>query len=530
MRDEEVQPRALCGSRSNPSELRLLLEKLPVGAYTCDADGLITYFNPHAVNLWGRAPSLNDPLDRFCGSFKLFAADGSPIAHDRCWMALALRDGREYNGEEILIERPDGSRVTALAHANPIHDDAGKLIGAVNVLVDISDRRRAAEAQAQLCEQLRDADRRKDEFLAMLAHELRNPLAPISNSLEILRLTDDLSPAVARVREIMHTQVNHMVRLVDDLLEVSRIAQGKIELRKMPVKLSTIVGSAVETSRPFIDAAKHQLAIAVPHETLMLDADPVRLSQVISNLLNNAAKYTPEGGQIWLTARQDRDEVALSVRDNGLGIPADMLPHVFEMFAQLDETHSRAQGGLGIGLTLAKTFVEMHDGRVEVRSGGPGQGSEFIVRLPLAAQSSISKPVPAPEQEQRPLTARRILVVDDTRAAAYTLSKLLESLGQQVSTAHDGVSALDFVRNQRPDVVISDIAMPDMSGYELARSLRQHPSLDSVILVALTGYGQDADTQRAREAGFDYHLVKPMTMDALHHLLKLLEPVPSHLG
>lgn len=922
------------------SQFRELLSAIPAGAYTCDADGLITYYNEQAAQLWGRAPKLNDPSDRFCGSFKLFAPDGTPISHDSCWMALALRDSKPYVGQEIVVERPDGSRLTALAHANPLRDRAGNIVGAVNVLVDISDRRRADEVQnklaaivesstdaivsktlegfvtswnagaerlfgytadeiigqsirrlipadrqdeeemilsrirngervehyesvrrtkdgrlinvslsispirdgtgriigaakvarditaqkqandalreseqrfaqfmqhlpglawvkdlegryvfvndsaarafqktpaellgkldeeifspetarqfrendrrviatgiggemvetlrqddgvhhsvvskfpipgregkpalvggiaiditqrkhaeealvaakdelagqladlrrlhemsarlsmvlemqpileetlrtaaaiektdlavlslcdqdqtelrigaslgfddeylgaiehdppldgacgacfderrriivedietasffepyretarragfravhctplitrtgkivgvlathfrrphrpskwalhlidlctrqavdfienARLYQQLREADRRKDEFLATLAHELRNPLAPISNSLQLLRLSDDLSPAVRHIREIMEQQVNHMVRLVDDLLEVARITRGKIELRKEVIDLATVIGHAVETSRPFIEAAGHQLALSLPARSLLVEADSVRLAQVVANLLNNAAKYTPSGGQIWLTVRREGDHALVSVRDNGQGIPPEMLPRVFDMFAQVDRHQANAQSGLGIGLALAKRLIEMHDGRIDASSQGKGCGSEFIVQLPLSVTAATAPPHKLVPQKDRALPRRNVLVVDDTEASAYVLGKLLEALGQQVITAGDAESALKLARARRPQVIFSDIAMPSVNGYELARRLRLEVGLENCVLVALTGYSQDNDRQLAQEAGFQHYLVKPVSVEALEQLLTTL--------
>ncbi len=498
---------------------RRLLERLPAGAYTCDPDGLITYYNPQAVQLWGRAPKLNDPVDRFCGSFKLFAADGAPITHDRCWMALALQHGREYCGEEIVVERPDGTRLPVLAHASPIHDERGNLLGAVNILVDISEQKRAQEA-------LKEADRRKDEFLAMLAHELRNPLAPVRNALHVLRASGGAGPAAEGVREMMERQVGHMVRLVDDLLEVSRITRGKIELRKERVELAAVVRSAVETSRPLIEAARHGLTVSLPPGPVPLEADPVRLAQVVANLLNNAAKYTEECGQIWLAARRDGGAAVVSVRDSGVGIRADVLPRVFDLFAQADGTLQRAQGGLGIGLTLVKRLVEMHGGTVTAHSEGPGKGSEFVVRLPLAGEA---RPAAAAPQAGEPpaAAARRILVVDDNRDAADSLGLLLRFLGHEVRVAHDGPAALEAARAWRPAVVLLDIGMPGMDGYAVARALRALPELEGVVLIALTGWGQEEDRRRSRAAGFDHHLIKPVDLEALQALLAAPAPAPA---
>jgi PAS domain S-box-containing protein len=435
-------------------------------------------------------------------------------------------------------------------HSTPLITRYGKAVGVLSThfrqphrpsdremhLLDLCARQAVDFIEnARLYEELRAADSRKDEFLATLAHELRNPLAPLRNSLQILRMSEDLGPAAERVRDIMERQVDHMVRLVDDLLEVSRINRGKLELRKEPTDLATVVRNAIETSRPLIESARHQLAISISTDPLMLQADPVRIAQVIANLLNNAAKYTASGGQIWISARRDGEEAVVSVRDNGAGIPAEMLPRVFEMFAQVNRTLNRSQGGLGIGLTLARNLVELHGGRIEASSDGPGKGSEFIVRLPLDAELmrirfSLAKGARQDESRQgtpsdaAPQAARRILVVDDLRDAAHTLAKLLQSLGHEACTAQHAAEALVTAKLQRPHIVISDIGMPDVDGYELALRIRQEPDLSDIVLVALTGYGQDNDRRRAKEAGFDYHLVKPVDLDSLKELLASLPP------
>ncbi len=793
-------------------EFSRLLDRLPAGAYTCDPEGLITYFNEYAVKLWGRAPKLNDPIDRFCGSFKLYLADGKPIQHDQCWMARALQTGSAFNGEEILVERPDGTRLTALAHANPIRDEAGNLIGAVNVLVDISDRKRAEQAQqflagivessedaiisktltgqiltwnrsaerllgytaeeaigksilmlipperqheeatiierlrrgeriehfetvrltkderridvslsispvrddkgqviaaskvlrdvtaqkqaqqavvalkeelalqlgdlrrlhemstrlastlelqpildetvraavaiensdmgllslcdpegqglsigasigfqpeylnliqrassggacgtcyserrrvvipdievdptfepyreaarkagyravhstplvtrggkiigvlsthfrrpyqpsartihlidlcarqaaefienARLYAELRAADRSKEEFLAVLAHELRNPLAPIRNSLHIMRLSGELTLAGERVQEVMERQVSHLVRLVDDLMEVSRISRGKIELRKEPVELAEVMASAVEASRPLIEGARHQLAISLPTDPVTLEADGIRLTQIISNLLNNAAKYTDAGGQIWLTARREAGDVVISVRDTGIGIPPEKLPHVFDMFAQVHAAGYRNTGGLGIGLTLVRRLVDLHGGRIEARSGGMGKGSEFVVRLPVA-DHKLQAALPPPRKPERvvPLANKRVLVVDDNHDAADSLAMFLKFLGASVQVAYDGGAAIDMVAKSQPEIVLLDIGMPMLDGYEVARRIRELPEGSDVLLVAMTGWGQEEDKRRTALAGFNHHLVKPVDPVKLQKLL-----------
>jgi CheY-like chemotaxis protein/two-component sensor histidine kinase len=341
----------------------------------------------------------------------------------------------------------------------------------------------------------------------------------------VLRLTAANSPC-AHLYEIMQRQVDYMVRLVDDLLEVSRITRGKIELRKERVELSAIIQAAVETTRPLIEAASHELAIRLTPEPLILEADAVRLTQVFANILNNAAKYTDDGGRISITAVREANCALVCVRDTGIGIASDALSRVFDMFMQGDGTGARGEGGLGIGLTLARTLVEMHGGAVEARSEGPGRGSEFAVRLPLSADSHAS-PAHCPQTTPAAALQRatRILVVDDSRDAADSLGVLLELLGAEVRVAYDGRAALDVFSTYRPRVVLLDIGMPGMDGYEVARRIRQHPRSEQVTLIALTGWGQERDRRNSEAAGFDRHLIKPVDFDALQGLLRAL-----HIG
>jgi signal transduction histidine kinase/CheY-like chemotaxis protein len=491
---------------------RRLLDKLPAGAYTCDKRGLITYYNPHAVQLWGRAPKLNDSVDRFCGSFKLFSADGAPIQHAQCWMALALETDKEFNGHEIIVERPDGQRLTVLAHANPLRDDAGTLFGAVNVLVDISDRKKAEEA-------LKQADRAKNEFLATLAHELRNPLAPIRNAVQVLHLKAIPSPELQWGLGVIDRQVQQMARLVDDLLDIARITGNKLELRKERMELAGALHAAVETSRPFIDACQQEFTVTIPSQPIYLDADPTRLAQIVANLLNNAAKYTEAGGRIWLTAERQGSDAVISVRDSGMGIPAEMLPRIFEMFTQVHRS-DHPQDGLGIGLTLVKRLVNMHEGSITARSDGPGKGSEFVVRLPVLIQPTQgpSRTWTSPEHAF-PMSSLRILVVDDNRDSAASMGMLLRIVGNDVRTANDGLEALTAAEEFQPDVVLLDIGLPKLNGYEVARRIRQQSYGVGMVLIATTGWGQDADRRRSKDAGFDHHLVKPLDPDTLLEML-----------
>ena len=404
-------------------------------------------------------------------------------------------------GNVTLLERP--MRIEALASA---------------VRSAMRARERQFQARAHF-EERETANQRKDQFLATLAHELRNPLAPIRTSLALLRITTD-GQTPTQVCEIMERQVNHMVRLVDDLLEVSRITRGKIELRREAVDLATIIESAVETSRPLIDRARHELSVTLPEEAIILDADAVRLAQVFANLLNNAAKYTDPGGRISLSVRREEDAAVVTIADTGIGIPAHALPGVFDMFAQVDARDSRAQSGLGIGLTLVRSLVEMHDGSVTAASDGAGKGSEFVVRLPLDRRKAVrpAKPEAAPEIGE----VQRVLVVDDNRDAADTLGALLKLLGVDVRTVNDGPSALDEIRIFHPDVVVLDLGMPGMDGYEVARRVRQRPDCDDIALIALTGWGQEKDRLLTQEAGFDHHLVKPVDIDTVQALLASL--------
>jgi PAS domain S-box-containing protein len=402
--------------------------------------------------------------------------------------------------------------------------ESGRRFDAVDLAVaeELAHRAGIAMENARLYSEVREADRRKDEFLAMLAHELRNPLAPIRNALHIMKQPTADGAVVDRVREIMERQVQHMTRMVDDLLDVSRITRGKIELRREVVDLSSMVERTMEATRPLIEDRHQQLTVDLPPQPVRLEADPTRLEQVLANLLNNAAKYTHHEGRLWLSARLEGSELVLRVKDTGVGIAPDMLPRIFEPFVQSNRVLHHAQGGLGIGLTLVRRLVEMHGGTVTAHSEGPGQGSEFIVRLPALPQK---QPIPGPRQvgeggePVRAAPQRRILVVDDNVDAAESLALLLRLEGHDVRVAHDGPAALAAVEADPPDLLFLDIGMPVMNGYDVAQRLRQRPGLETLVLVAMTGWGQEEDRRRSQEAGFDRHLVKPVEPDALHQLL-----------
>ena len=663
---------------------RRLLDALPTAAYTVDRDGLITYCNAKAVELWGRSPRLNDPSDRYGGAHELYSKEGERLTHQHSWMAKALATGSEYAGVEIVIGRPDGRRTTALAYASPLRDDAGKIIGGVNVLVDIDERKRAEDIQhflaqasvalaqiadyegtlerianlavpafadwfgvhvrgsdgkvrriavrhlspereqevealyraypptegkpygavevlltgkpifgsdfeallpkvarderhlqmlknlglksflcvplrsrgnilgaltfataesgrvygdvhlraaedlasraaiaienAQLLEALKEADRRKDEFLAMLSHELRNPLAPVRNAVHILRAGTPPTPDAQWAHDVIDRQVQQMSRLVDDLLDVSRIARGKIELRKERVSIAAAVANAVEASRPQLERGRHELSMVSAPEALYVDADSARLSQIFSNLLNNAAKYTDPGGRIRLQVERDGNEAVVRVADNGMGIPREMLGRVFDMFVQVERAGDHSQGGLGIGLTLVKRLTEIHGGRVEARSPGPGKGSEFVVRLPLPKEPAAVVGSATGSYLFVNLQGIRTLVVDDNQDAAESLAMLLRASGSEVSVAYDGLEAVGSAVAFKPDIVLLDIGLPKLYGYDVAKRIREARGRE-VLLIAITGWGQEEDRRRAEEAGFDHHLTKPVSFEALLRLI-----------
>lgn len=770
---------------------RGLLENLPAAAYTCNSEGLITYYNQSAIELWGREPRLNDSIDRFCGSHKLFAPDGSPIDHDHCWMALALEQNQEFLAREIIIQRPDKSRVSALAYANPLRDECGTIVGAMNILIDISERKRLEEKSRRLlealhsewerlieiferspafmavlrgpdhiferandryyklvgnrdiigktvrealpeieshdflemldrvyrtntaiaqsdmrislrkngdsaleeqrlefiyeplssddgsvsgvlvhgidlterkraedqlalvtaesersrrlyetilsnipdlvyvfdlncrftyanqallkmwaknaddalgktclqlgypawhaakhereiktviatrqpirdevpfvgaeglriydyifvpvfgadgeveaiagttrdvterkqmeqelqtrAEELAAADRKKDEFIALLAHELRNPLAPVRNGLKIMELAGDDHHTVAHVREMMDRQLAHMVRLIDDLLDVSRMNRNKLHLQKNRVLISEVIANAIETVRPAIENAGHELILSLPSEPILLNADLTRLAQVFSNLLSNSAKYTKARGTIWLTAERHGDEVVVAVRDTGIGIPPAALSKIFEMFSQVPRSLEQSTGGLGIGLALVKALVELHGGTVTVESEWPNKGSTFTVYLPVLNGTYETLPEPSTDfVEARGDIRHRILVVDDNRDSSASMAMIFELLGHEVRVAYDGLEAVAAVSEFNPDMVLMDIGMPNLNGYDATRRIREQLHGRPLTIIAVTGWGQEGDRTQSKAAGCDGHLVKPVSLQDIEKLL-----------
>jgi signal transduction histidine kinase len=380
-----------------------------------------------------------------------------------------------------------------------------------------------AEANAKLCRSLQEADRRKDVFLATLGHELRNPLAPMRNAVEVLRLKGPPVPELEWARGVIDRQVKQMANLIDDLLDISRIALNKLRLQKERLLLETVVQGAVETSRPVIEQHGHELNVSVPPEPIVVDADLTRLAQVFSNLLNNAAKYSDPGGRIWLSIVREGSDAVVSVKDCGIGIPADKLPNIFEMYSQVETAVERSEGGLGIGLALVKQLVTMHGGSIEARSNGLGHGSEFIVRLPIDLTAQLKRQGNTDPDKSVTASGLRILVVDDNRDTADSLSMLLRFMGNEPQTAYDGIEAVAAAGEFRPDVVLLDIGLPKLNGYGEAQRIREQPWGKHIVLTALTGWGQEDDRKRSKDAGFDNHIVKPVELPALMNLLAGLQ-------
>ena len=376
--------------------------------------------------------------------------------------------------------------------------------------------RQSIELQRQMRAALTESDRRKDEFLATLAHELRNPLAPVRNATYILRAKLPPTPELHWARDVIDRQVTQMTRLIDDLMDVSRISRGTFELRREHLALDDVIRSALETSRPMIDASGHELTVHLPPEPLYLDADAIRLAQVFANVLNNAAKYTGPGGRIAIAVTRDLGTVSVTVQDSGIGIPTGMLTRIFEPFTQLDQSLERSRGGLGIGLALARRLVEMHGGTIEAHSTGPGNGSQFVVRLPLSSQQGMPRqPLPGGRVPTPDVGRHRILIADDNNDSATSLSILLNDAGYDVRTAGDGVQALETAEQFRPDIALLDIGMPKLNGYDVARQLRDQPWGRQMLLIAITGWGGADHRQQTTQAGFDHHLTKPVDPMAL---------------
>jgi PAS domain S-box-containing protein len=503
------------------ARLATLADAMPQLVWIGRSDGAIEYVNQRLCSYVG----LSDIQAKAQDAWR-------QIIHPDDWdrgMAVwkqAISTGEAYTLEQRL-RRNDGVYRWFLVRAQPERDSAGRVIRWYGTSTDIDDAKRLERHLLSQEAALREADARKDRFLATLSHELRNPLAPIRNAAQILGSPALPPERLLWARAVIQRQVKHMSWLLDDLLDVARITQGKLELKKSRVSLTSIVDAAVEAARPLLDEKRHHLIVDLPPEVPTLEADPLRLAQVFSNLLNNAAKYTDYGGRIELSARVTKNTVSMTVKDNGIGIPEQSLDRIFDMFAQIDSQSSRSEGGLGIGLSLVKGLVELHGGMTEVASAGPGQGSKFTVTFPLPAVDMDGAQTAAPDASPPNTTGRRVLIADDNKDAADTLAMLLEIEGHEVRVAQDGHAALALAQAFRPQIALLDIGMPELSGYEVATALRKEAWGSAVQLIALTGWGQESDRRLSKAAGFDWHLTKPIDMDTVYKLLKDRPPAPK---
>jgi PAS domain S-box-containing protein len=498
--------------RDSELQFRTMVNSIPQLAWMAHADGHIHWYNrrwyeytgttPREMEGWGWQ-SVHDPayLPKVLEGWQASIATGVPL------------------DMEFPLRAADGRFRMFLTRVVPLQGKQGQVVQWFGTNTDMEEAKQT-EVQLRATEAaLRDADQRKDLFLATLAHELRNPLAPIRTAAQILGSPRLAPQQLQWAQHVIQRQVGHMALLLDDLLDISRITQGKLELKTERVRLTDVVDSAVEEARPLLDSKNHQLTVTLPSEELTLNADPLRLSQILSNLLTNAAKYTDPAGHIDLSGGVQNGTLCLSVKDDGIGIAPQALARIFEMFSQIDGASARSEGGLGIGLALVKGLLELHGGTIEARSDGPGHGSEFIVCLPLNASAPAEAPATDVDAPPVATEGRRVMVADDNKDAADALAMLLELAGHEVRVAHCGRAALALAQTFRPDVAIIDIGMPDLSGYEVAKELRRESWGTGIYLIALTGWGQDGDRQRANDAGFDRHMTKPVESGALEALL-----------
>lgn len=512
VRQREQLQATLAALGESEQRFARFMQHLPGLAWIKDRDGRYIYVNDAAEK------AFNAPRAELYGK-----TDGDIFPHETA-------EQFQVNDRRALTAAAGEQAIETLAHADgvvhhsivskfPIPAASGEAALIGGMAIDITDRIRAEEA-------LRDADRRKDEFLATLAHELRNPLAPISNAVQMLTLRPPGDPDVAAAYAIIDRQVRQMVRIIDDLLDVSRITSGRLQLRKERVELADMIRAAVETSRPTVDASRHRLTVALPGDPVYVDGDLTRLGQAFSNLLNNSAKYAEPGGRIEIEARCTAAQVEIAVRDEGIGISPEVLPYVFEMFRQGDRSLERSQGGLGVGLTLVRRVVELHGGSVEAHSAGAGQGSEFIVRLPIAEPPCESEPAGSAEEPlPKASPQRRVLVVDDNEDSAVTLGKMLQIMGSEVRMARDGLEAIDVASQFQPEIIFMDVGMPHLNGYDATRRIRTEPWGREIVIVALTGWGQQEDIRQSLAAGCTTHIVKPVDFAALGKLMSGAAPL-----
>jgi len=498
--------------RQAEERMRSVVNHVIDGIITIDEHGKVESFNPAAEKLFGY-----EKAEVLGQNVKVLMPEPYHGEHDG-YIANYVRTGQPKIigiGREVIGQRKDGTTFPMELAVSAFH--IGQRRYFTGIVRDITERTRLEQELRRRVDELAEADRQKNEFLAMLAHELRNPLAPMRNALHLMRMPGAEGEMVNQAQDMMERQMHQLVRLVDDLLDVSRIIRGNIELRKESVDLAAAVSRAVETAHPVIEVHGHELNVSLPDHPVFVEADLIRLAQVLANLLTNAAKYSDTAGKIWLSVERENGDAVVRVRDTGIGIAPEFLPHIFDVFVQGDRSLARSQGGLGIGLTLVRRLVEMHGGTVAVSSAGLGYGSEFVIRLPAVTEMQTREFPSAPRMQPRATDAlrRRVLVVDDNVDAATSIAMILKLTGYDVHCVYDGPSALKAAEVYRPDAVVLDIGLPGMSGYEVAKQLRERPDFKRTPLVAVTGYGQDEDRQRSLEVGFNHHLTKPVDPNAL---------------
>jgi two-component system CheB/CheR fusion protein len=472
-------------------------------------DGIVTSWNPAATRLFGYRPTeiIGRPIMTIVPP-ELHAEEVEILAR--------LRRGERIDHYETVRLAQDGGRIEVSLTISPVRDEAGVIIGASKIARDITRRKRDERL-------LREADQQKDEFLATLAHELRNPLAPICAAAELLKQAKTLEPELRAATTILDRQARHMRHLIDDLLDMSRVTSGRIRLQPEPIELAELLQGVVETYRQAPETTRHRITLATAGAPVHVSGDRIRLTQIFANILHNAVKYTPPGGSIEIALRTENRQAIVSVRDSGMGIPPEMLEYVFQPFAQLDRSFEHADVGVGIGLTLAKRLIELHQGHIEAKSAGSGKGTEFLIHFPTTAAAPAER-VRAPQRQADLWLSRRVLIADDNHDAAVSLSMLLQSLGHETRVVHDGIEALEEAELFRPEVVLLDIGMPRLDGYETARRIAGRPWAAATKIVAVTGWGQETDRERAKEAGFHRHLVKPADLDAL---LEVMSSAPE---
>lgn len=498
--------------------LQAIVDTIPTGLIMLSEAGELLIENEEWIRTWGGNARTDGVIDY--EKYKGFYPDtGAPLPAGEWPCALSLKKGIKTRDVILDIERFNGTRGTIVVSSAPVRDASGRVVAAVAANMDITELRLAER-------KLLAEDKRKTEFIATLAHELRNPLAPIRSGLSVLALSGDSPQAVAKVRVMMERQVTHLVRLIDDLLDVARISGDKLALQKAPADLRSAIANAVENNTGLIQSKQQTLRVELPEQILEADVDSTRVVQIVGNLLNNSSKYTPLGGVIELTLSSEEDDAVITVSDSGIGIAADELAKVFDMFSQVGSTNGRLRDGLGIGLSLVRRLVEMHGGTVEARSVGVNAGSLFIVRLPLGAKKLESAAYETKNQTDNPQgegTRLKVLIVDDNVDAAATLAMILELRDHEVRMAHDGIDALACIEQFTPQLVLLDIGMPRMDGYETVRAMRERSELNDTCVVALTGWGTKEDVDRSKAVGFDFHLTKPVNMEDLERFLEMIQ-------